>query len=160
MIQYILLFVLNTKQPLSNIWLLRYKQNSFGCFWRNLNFVFREKNHKSKLWLMPYKFPIFFWMILVKLSGLCVMVAKYAILHVIKGISWYQKYLDDYIYAYAATQYLTSRLDTDRSQIKVILRNKHLLWLKYILIDKVMISMRQTWKQPLELWQPQKRWSQ
>ena len=28
----ILAFILNTKRPLSNIWLLRYKQNSFGCF--------------------------------------------------------------------------------------------------------------------------------
>ena len=25
-------FVLNTKRPLSDIWLLSYKQNSFGCF--------------------------------------------------------------------------------------------------------------------------------
>ena len=28
----ILAFILNTKRPLSNIWLLRYKQNSFGYF--------------------------------------------------------------------------------------------------------------------------------
>ena len=31
-IKTILPFVLNTKQPLSNIWLLRNKQNNFGCF--------------------------------------------------------------------------------------------------------------------------------
>ena len=31
-IEDILLIVLNTKQPLSDIWLLSYKQNSFGCF--------------------------------------------------------------------------------------------------------------------------------
>ena len=31
-IKDILPFVLNTKWPLSDIWLLRYKQNSFGCF--------------------------------------------------------------------------------------------------------------------------------
>ena len=31
-IEDILPFVLNTKRPLSNIWLLSYKQNSFGCF--------------------------------------------------------------------------------------------------------------------------------
>ena len=31
-IEGILLFILNTKRPLSNILLLRYKQNSFGCF--------------------------------------------------------------------------------------------------------------------------------
>ena len=31
-IEDILPFVLNTKRPLSDIWLLRYKQNSFGCF--------------------------------------------------------------------------------------------------------------------------------
>ena len=35
LIKNILLFVLNTKQPLSNIWLLRYKQNSFGCFFKS-----------------------------------------------------------------------------------------------------------------------------
>ena len=28
-------FILNTKRPLSDIWLLRYKQNSFGCFRKN-----------------------------------------------------------------------------------------------------------------------------
>ena len=32
MIEDILPFVLNTKRPLSDIWLLSYKQNSFGCF--------------------------------------------------------------------------------------------------------------------------------
>ena len=31
-IEVILPFVLNTKRPLSNIWLLRYRQKSFGCF--------------------------------------------------------------------------------------------------------------------------------
>ena len=31
-IEDILPFVLNTKRPLSDIWLLSYKQNSFGCF--------------------------------------------------------------------------------------------------------------------------------
>ena len=31
-IENILPFVLNTKRPLSDIWLLSYKQNSFGCF--------------------------------------------------------------------------------------------------------------------------------
>ena len=31
-IENILPFVLNTKWPLSDIWLLCYKQNSFGCF--------------------------------------------------------------------------------------------------------------------------------
>ena len=34
-IEDILPFVLNTKRPLSDIWLLRYKQNSFGCFQEN-----------------------------------------------------------------------------------------------------------------------------
>ena len=34
-IEDILPFVLNTKRPLSDIWLLRYKQNSFGCFRKN-----------------------------------------------------------------------------------------------------------------------------
>ena len=32
-IEDILPFVLNTKRPLSNIWLLRYEQNSAGCFY-------------------------------------------------------------------------------------------------------------------------------
>ena len=31
-IEDILPIVLNTKRPLSDIWLLIYKQNSFGCF--------------------------------------------------------------------------------------------------------------------------------
>ena len=31
-IEDILSFVMNTKRPLSDIWLLRYKQNTFGCF--------------------------------------------------------------------------------------------------------------------------------
>ena len=31
MIEDILPFILNTKRPLSDIWLLSYKQNSFGC---------------------------------------------------------------------------------------------------------------------------------
>ena len=39
-IKDILPFVLNTKRPLSDIWLLRYKQNSFGCFQRNLEVRF------------------------------------------------------------------------------------------------------------------------
>ena len=33
MIEDILPFVLNTKRPLSDIWLLSYKQNNFGWFW-------------------------------------------------------------------------------------------------------------------------------
>ena len=37
-IKDILPFVWNTKWPLSNIWLLRYKQNSFGCFWQKRKF--------------------------------------------------------------------------------------------------------------------------
>ena len=35
-IEDILPFVLNTKRPLSDIWLLSYKQNSFGCFLKKL----------------------------------------------------------------------------------------------------------------------------
>ena len=38
-IEDIMPFVLNTKRPLSDIWLLRYKQNSFGFF--------RKKNETS-----------------------------------------------------------------------------------------------------------------
>ena len=47
MIEDVLPFVLNTKQPLSDIWLLRYKQNSFGCFKKknnSLNFFENTQN--------------------------------------------------------------------------------------------------------------------
>ena len=37
-IEDILPFVLNTKRPLSDIWLLSYKQNSFGCFSKIFSF--------------------------------------------------------------------------------------------------------------------------
>ena len=43
MIEDILPFALNTKQPLSNIWLLNYKQNNFGCFWKKLKVRFLSK---------------------------------------------------------------------------------------------------------------------
>ena len=43
MIEDILPFVLNTKRPLSDIWLLRYKQNSFGCFREKSQFQFFPK---------------------------------------------------------------------------------------------------------------------
>ena len=45
----ILLFVLNTKLPLSDIWLLSYKQNSFGFFLK-----------KFKLWIFSKKNKIIF----------------------------------------------------------------------------------------------------
>ena len=45
-IEDILSFVLNTKRPLSDIWLLRYKQNSFGCFQRNSEVRFFQKTLK------------------------------------------------------------------------------------------------------------------
>ena len=38
-IEDILPFVLNTKQSLSDIWLLRYKQNSSGCFREKSQFL-------------------------------------------------------------------------------------------------------------------------
>ena len=40
---------LNTKGPLSNIWLLRYKQNHFGCFQKNSKFHFFLKTTKTVL---------------------------------------------------------------------------------------------------------------
>ena len=43
-IENIVLFDLNTKRPLSDIWLLRYKQNSFGCFQMNSVVKFFLKN--------------------------------------------------------------------------------------------------------------------
>ena len=48
-IEDILLLVLNTKRPLSDIWLLRYKQNSFGCFRKNSEFHFFQKTPKTVL---------------------------------------------------------------------------------------------------------------
>ena len=45
-IEDILPFVLNTKRPLSDIWLLRYKQNNFGCFRKKLKFYFFRKHPK------------------------------------------------------------------------------------------------------------------
>ena len=39
----ILPFVLNTKWPLNNIWLLSYEQNSFVCFRKNLELHFLHK---------------------------------------------------------------------------------------------------------------------
>ena len=43
-IEDILPFVLNTKRPLSYIWLLSYKQNSFGCFFDNIEVLNLFKN--------------------------------------------------------------------------------------------------------------------
>ena len=48
-IEDILPFVLNTKRPLSDIWLLRYKQNSFGCFREKSQFQFFPKTPKIVL---------------------------------------------------------------------------------------------------------------
>ena len=48
-IKDILPIVLNTKRPPSDIWLLRYKQNSFGCFRKNSEFRFFSKTPKTVL---------------------------------------------------------------------------------------------------------------
>ena len=48
-IEDILPFVLNTKRPLSYIWLLRYNQNSFGCFRKNSECNFFKKTPKTVL---------------------------------------------------------------------------------------------------------------
>ena len=48
-IEDILPFVLNTKRPLSDIWLLRYKQNSLGVFEKNSEFQFFQKTPKTVL---------------------------------------------------------------------------------------------------------------
>ena len=50
-IEDILPFVLNTKRPLSDIWLLRYKQNSLGCFEKNSEFPFFQKTPKTVLFI-------------------------------------------------------------------------------------------------------------
>ena len=39
----ILLFVLNEKEPLSDIWLLSYVQNSFGYLKKKKNLIFRQR---------------------------------------------------------------------------------------------------------------------
>ena len=49
-------FVLNTKRPMSDIWLLRCKQNSFGCFCKKRN-VFR-KHPKLQPNIVPRPFCI------------------------------------------------------------------------------------------------------
>ena len=48
-IEDILPFVLNTKRPLSDIWLLSYKQNSFGCFLKKITFWIFPKTPKTVL---------------------------------------------------------------------------------------------------------------
>ena len=48
-IENILPFVLNTKRPLSDIWLLRYKPNSFGCFPKKSQFYIFPKTPKFVL---------------------------------------------------------------------------------------------------------------
>ena len=46
-IEDILPFVLNTKRLLSNIWLLSYKQNSFGCFLTKVRISIWSKNTQN-----------------------------------------------------------------------------------------------------------------
>ena len=48
-IEDILPFVLNTKRPLSDIWLVSYKQNSFGCFLKKWKFWIFFKTPKTVL---------------------------------------------------------------------------------------------------------------
>ena len=48
-IEDIMPFVLNTKRPLSDIWLLSYKQNSFGCFLKTLEFWLFFKTPRAVL---------------------------------------------------------------------------------------------------------------
>ena len=51
-IEDILPFVLNTKQPLSDISLVSYKQNNFGCFRKNSEFLFfSSKNTQNCFFL-------------------------------------------------------------------------------------------------------------
>ena len=40
-------FVLKTKWPLSDIWLLSYKQNSFGCFFEKIEILIFFKNTQN-----------------------------------------------------------------------------------------------------------------
>ena len=48
-IEDILLFVLNTKRLLSDMWLLRYKQNKLGRFRKKQNFNFFQETPKTVL---------------------------------------------------------------------------------------------------------------
>ena len=48
-IEDIMPFVLNTKRSLSDIWLLRYKPNTFGCFPKNSELQFVKKTPKTVL---------------------------------------------------------------------------------------------------------------
>ena len=43
-------FVLNTKRPLGNIWLLSYKQNSFVCFLIKLKLLIFSKTPQTVLY--------------------------------------------------------------------------------------------------------------
>ena len=47
-IEDILPLVLNSKWPLSDIWLLSYEQNNFGCFLKKLKFNFFSKSFCRK----------------------------------------------------------------------------------------------------------------
>ena len=46
-IEDIMPFVLNTKRPLSDIWLLSYEQNSFGCFRKKVRISSFAKNTQN-----------------------------------------------------------------------------------------------------------------
>ena len=48
-IEDILPFVLNIKRPLSDIWLVSYKQNSFGCFLKTIKILNFSKTPKTVL---------------------------------------------------------------------------------------------------------------
>ena len=57
MIEDIIPFVLNTKRPLSDIWLLSYEQNSFGCFWQNGKFwLFFENTQNCFAYISATKY--------------------------------------------------------------------------------------------------------
>ena len=59
-IEDILPIVLNTKRPLSDIWLLRYKQNSFGCFQRNSEVKFLGGVSKKKFSIFQVLGTVYF----------------------------------------------------------------------------------------------------
>ena len=46
-IEDILPFVLNTKRPLNDIWLLRQQQNNFGCFQKKSEVLFFQKGKRE-----------------------------------------------------------------------------------------------------------------
>ena len=55
-IEDILPFILNTKRPLSDIWLVSYKQTVLGVFWKNWNSEFFENTQNCFAYISATKY--------------------------------------------------------------------------------------------------------